>query len=83
MKKINLYLVALYAILIHSLVFTMIWPEMAAMAALLLKLSFDSYLASKATKEDSEPIKAELKKISDKTNQLENSIKLINFRKNG
>ncbi len=79
--KINLYLVAFYAILVKSLAFTLNWPEVTALSALLIKLGFDSWQDTKQSKETSEPVKAELKRVSDKVNQVENSIKLINFNR--
>ncbi len=81
MKKINPYLVAFFAILIHSLVFTMIWPEVVALIALLAKLSFDSYLEIVNTKENTEPLKTELKRLNDKLTQVDNLAKSLNFRK--
>ena len=79
MKKINLYLVAFFAILTKTLVFTMGWPEVAALSTLLLKISFDNFLATQATQENTEPLKIELKRLSEKSNQFENSLKLIKF----
>ena len=79
MKKINLYLVAFFAILGKSLAFTMGWPEVAMLSMILLKLSFDSFLATQATQDNTEPLKLELKRLSEKTNQFENSLKLIKF----
>lgn len=83
MKNINLYLVAFFAILIKTLVFTMGAPEVAAMGLLLVKLSFDSFLATKSVKEDSSPLKSQLQETSNRLIQLENLVKLNNFRKNG
>lgn len=77
--QINLYLVAFYAVLAKSLAFTLGCWEFGTLTALLVKLSFDSWQANAQVKEDSEPIKAELKLLKDKTNQLDNSIKLIKF----
>lgn len=79
MKKINLYIVAFFAILSKSLAFTMGWPEVAMLSMILLKLSFDAFLATQATQENTEPLKLELKRLSEKTNQFENSLKLIKF----
>ena len=72
---------AFFAILVKTIILTMGWPEVAALSAILLKLSFDSFLATKATQENTEPLKLELKRLSEKSNQLENSIKLVKFNK--
>ena len=79
--KINPYLIAFFAILIKTLILSMGWPEVVALSALLVKLSFDSFLAGRANQENTEPLKQELKRLSEKSNQIENSIKLMKFNK--
>ena len=83
MKKFNPYLLAFFAILGKSLAFTLGGTEAAVLIALLLKISFDSYLnrAGEAKpSEDLEPLKLQQKATSDRLIQLENAYKLSKMR---
>lgn len=81
MKKLNPFLLAFLAILTHSLVFGMTYPEVAAMGLLLAKLSFDSYLDSQVNKENLEPLKQDMKRLQEHITRVDNLAKSLNFRK--
>lgn len=81
MKKVNLYLVAFFAVLVHALVLGMTIPEMAVLLGLLVKISFDSYLDSKTNKENIEPLKLEIKRINEHIVRVDNLAKSLNIRR--
>lgn len=79
--KMNPYLIAFYAVLIKSLVFTLGGWEFGIMVSLLVKLGFDAFLATTVSKEDTAPLEAKIKALSDKVIQVDNLAKSLNFRK--
>ncbi len=80
MKKINPYLLAFFAILVHSLVYGMTLPEVLALGLLLTKLSFDSYLDRKVV-DSTEQFRLELKGLKEKLTQVDNLAKSLNTRR--
>ena len=81
MKNINLYIIAFFAVLIKTLILTMSFQEAGVLVALLLKLSYDSFLNSKKSEENKAPLETELKKQREQIVALQNAMKLANFRK--
>ncbi len=83
--KINLYLVAFFAILGKSLAFSLGPCEVALLGLIMVAIGYDKYLAFqsslKENKEKFAPLEEKLARLEIKTNQMDNSIKMSNLKR--
>ncbi len=85
MKKINLYLVAFFAVLGKSLVFSLGPCEVALLGLIMIAVGYDKYISllliSKQSKEQMAPLEEKIARLEIKTNQLDNTLKLGTFKR--
>lgn len=84
LKKVNLYLLAFIAILTKALIFTLGWPEVALLGAILLvdtiRKQHARHLDFKEKQNDTTQLKGIVEELARKYTQLENTVK---FKLNG